>query len=259
MGKFPEDNDESMEEWTDVEVEPATLVQAKETTTRSTKETLNPAQKPRSQTTEIAKAQSAIDRPLQLSNASKPDQKATNQQKLGKLKLEPHPLWYEIERPDPLTQTTPPNPEIIAHLQARGNFLLQSESENYMSSNHVASSDRQFLSTIMTSGTQSDKLSALTLSITSSPAHSRKQLDALLGMSKKKSRNEAVQAIAALKDLLVGNLLPDRKLLFFGKQVGLHSNAKDEELMLWAFEDWLKGWYFQVLQVVEVSNLSDDG
>jgi len=124
-----------------------------------------------------------------------------------------------------------------------------------LKSSHVASSDRQFLSTIMTSGTQSDKLSALTLSITSSPVHSRKQLDALLGMSKKKSRNEAVQAIAALKDLLVGNLLPDRKLVFFGKQVGLHSDAKDEELMLWAFEDWLKGWYFQVLQVVEVLNV----
>ena len=248
-----------MEEWTDEEVEPTTSVKAKETTTRPTEETANVEQKVRSRTSEIATQQSTIDRPLQLSNTAKPEQKTANHQKLGKLKLEPHPLWYEIERPDAPAKFTTPNSEIVAHLQSRGNFLLQSESEAYMSSNHVASSDRQFLSTIMTSGTQSDKLSALTLSITSSPIHSRKQLETLLGMAKKKSRNEAVQAIAALKDLLVGNLLPDRKLVFFGKQPGLHSAAKDEELMLWAFEDWLKGWYFQVLQIVEVSKLLDGG
>ena len=121
-----------------------------------------------------------------------------------------------------------------------------------MSSNYITSSDRQFLSTIMTSGTQSDKLSALTLSITSSPLHCQKQLEALLNMARKKSRNEAVQAIVAIKDLLVGNLLPERKLVYFGKQSGLSENAKDEELILWTFEDWLKGWYFQVLQVIEV-------
>jgi ribosome biogenesis protein MAK21 len=161
-------------------------------------------------------------------------------------------MWYLIERPELSAPTTLPNPEIIAHLHARGKHLLQVECEGYLSSNHITSSDRQFLSTIMTSGTQTDKLSALTLSISASPLHCQKQLDALLGMARKKSRNEAVQAVAALKDLLVGNLLPNRKLVYFGKQQGLGSSAKDEELILWTFEDWLKGWYFQVLQVIEV-------
>ena len=249
-GNFPdEEDDEEVEEWTDEDDEPVPLAKSERKTTQSTKQTAYIEQNVVAEGTN----HTAIDRPLQLSHAPKPGEKTPNQQKHGKLKLEPHPSWHEIEHPEPPAKTTPPNPEIIAHLQSRGNFLLQSESENYMSSNHVASSDRQFLSTIMTSGTQSDKLSALTLFITSSPVHSRKQLEALLGMSKKKSRNEVVQVIAALKDLLVGNLLPDRKLLYFGKQVGLHSNPKDEELMLWAFEDWLKGWYFQVLQVMEVS------
>ena len=75
-------------------------------------------------------------------------------------------------------------------------------------------------------------------------------------MAKKKSRNEAVQAVAAIKDLLVGNLLPDRKLVYFEKQTGLSSNAADEDLILWTFEDWLKGWYFQILQIIEVLRLS---
>lgn len=199
-----------------------------------------------------------IDRPVQLSSsvAPTPQSKPNGLQIRGKLKFEPHPMWYLLERPPTsAAPTTIPNPEIIAHLHARGKHLLQVESDAYISSNHITSSDRQFLSTIMTSGTQTDKLSALTLSISASPLHCQKQLDALLGMAKKKSRNEAVQAVAALKDLLVGNLLPDRKLSYFGKQVGLTSSVKDEELILWTFEDWLKGWYFQVLQVIEVKTL----
>ena len=77
-------------------------------------------------------------------------------------------------------------------------------------------------------------------------------------MARKKSRNEAVQAVAALKDLATGNLLPERKLVYFGRQ-GVYSGARDEELMLWTFEDWLKGWYFQVLQVIEVSTIHSVG
>jgi len=72
-----------------------------------------------------------------------------------------------------------------------------------------------------------------------------------MNMARKKSRNDAVQAIAALKDLLIGNLLPNRKLVYFGKQISLSSKSTDEELILWTFEDWLKGWYFQVLQAIE--------
>ena len=107
----------------------------------------------------------------------------------------------------------------------------------------------------MTSGTQSDKLSALTLSVSASPLHCQRQLDALFGMAQKKSRNEAVQAIGALKDLLIGNLLPNRKLVYFRNQSGLSLDTKDEHLILLAFEDWLKGFYFRVLQVIEVSIL----
>jgi len=168
-----------------------------------------------------------------------------------KLQIEPQSIWYSVELPTPQSIERP-NAEVIAHLHTRGKYLLETEIDYYMHSNHITSSDRQFLTTIMSSGTQSDRLSALTLSISASPLHCQKQLDALMNMAKKKSRNEAVQAIAAIKDLLVGNLLPDRKLAYFEKQVGLRGNATDQELILWTFEDWLKGWYFQILQIIEV-------
>ena len=238
-GRFPEDSseDDSESGWTDE----TPVAKPKE---KQVHQKVDPTE-PRT-----------IDRPVQLSAPQNPGTKVQVAQKHNKLKLEPHALWYAIERPPISSSTITPTPEIISHHHARGKFLLQQESDNYLSSSFITSSDRQFLSTIMTSGTQTDKLSALTLSITSSPLHCSKQLDALLSMAKKKSRNEAVQSVAAIKDLLAGNLLPDRKLVYFGKQRGLKSNVKDEELILWTFEDWLKGWYFQILQIIEVPTLA---
>jgi len=240
-GKFPDeldDNEEAVDsDWTD-----------------ESKFENSPPPKPEPKTKQKADPPkpNAIDRPLQISAPSKHDPKISALSKTSKLKIEPNPIWYSIERP--ASSGKPANVEIISHLHARGKFLLQAEAETYSNSSHISASDRQFLSTIMTSGTQSDKLSALTLSVSSSPIHHQKQLDALQNLAKKKSRNEAVQAVASIKDLLVGNLLPDdRKLVFFSKQVSLSESPTDEELILYTFEDWLKGWYFQVLQTIEVT------
>ena len=62
-----------------------------------------------------------------------------------------------------------------------------------------------------------DKISALTLMVQESPLHSVKPFENLLGQAKKKSRNLALMALAAMKDLLgQGVLLPkDRKLKAF--------------------------------------------
>jgi ribosome biogenesis protein MAK21 len=237
-GQFPDEADEEEEDqgsdWTD-ESEPKPAPPPK------------PDLKAR-KTTEPPKPKT-IDRPLQLSAPVKVDSKSLAVSKSTKQKVEPNPIWYLTERPTPSAKPT--NPEIVSHLHARGKFLLQAEADTYSNSSHISASDRQFLSTIMTSGTQSDKLSALTLSVSSSPVHHQKQLDTLLNLAKKKSRNEAVQAVASIKDLLVGNLLPDdRKLVYFSKQ-GLSESPTDGELILGTFEDWLKGWYFQVLQTIE--------
>jgi ribosome biogenesis protein MAK21 len=58
-----------------------------------------------------------------------------------------------------------------------------------------------------------DKVSALTLLIQESPVHNLEYFrQHLLNMAKKKSRREAILAIDSVKDLLLNNLLPDRKL-----------------------------------------------
>ena len=122
----------------------------------------------------------------------------------------------------------------------------------------------------MSSGTLSDKISALTLSVQESPIHNMKALENLLGLARKRSRGQAVEVLGALKDLFgPGALLPsDRKLRAFASQPGLFAifstrqswesgdtlpvPLKDGHLILWAFEDWLKSLYFEVLKVLEV-------
>jgi ribosome biogenesis protein MAK21 len=122
---------------------------------------------------------------------------------------------------------------------------------------------------IMTTGTLEDKVSAYTLSIQESPLHTTKAFEHLLGMSKKKSRNHAIMALAALKDLLSqGVVLPaDRKLRYFAKQPGLIACLQDTKtwrigeelptgiqeihLLSWAYEDWLKKTYFEMIKILE--------
>ena len=82
-------------------------------------------------------------------------------------------------------------------------------------------------------------------------------MDTLLSMCRKKSRNEAVSSAGALKDLLQGSVLPDRKLRYFGDQPGLGAkDTTDQHLILWVFEDYLKKYYFDFLGILE--NLSLD-
>jgi ribosome biogenesis protein MAK21 len=123
----------------------------------------------------------------------------------------------------------------------------------------------------MSSGTLSDKVSALTLVIQESPVHTTKSFESLLGLAKKRSRGQAVTALGALKDLLgAGVVLPaDRRLRNFAAQPGLLGTLQEKSishwtssqklpgqitkahLISWAYEDWLKESYFEMLKILE--------
>lgn len=128
----------------------------------------------------------------------------------------------------------------------------------------------KFMSSIMHAGTMEDKVSALTLLVQESPLHTTKAFDQLLGLSRKKSRNAAMMALAALKDLLGQGVVlpPDRKLKAFARQPGLISALQGKNahwktgdklpgelqkihLIAWAYEDWLKKQYFEMLKIIE--------
>jgi ribosome biogenesis protein MAK21 len=188
------------------------------------------------------------------------------------LVFKPRPDWHAAELP-PLEQkdvvSFPPQ-RTIDELHKHAKSLLEADNAAYEANNKSGSSSHKFMSTIMSSGTLEDKISALTLLVQESPLHSMKAFENLITQSRKKSRNLALMALAALKDLLgQGVVLPgDRKLRAFGKQpallgvlqgkavnwsgdMPLPGGLQKIHLIFWAFEDWLKQTYFEMLQSLE--------
>ncbi|KAL2158593.1 hypothetical protein VTH06DRAFT_4360 [Thermothelomyces fergusii] len=188
--------------------------------------------------------------------------------------FEPRPDWHGLpmeglssRRLDSSKQHT----ASIANLKAYADRLLESDSSEYLAE-RASSPSQKFMSTIMSSGTLSDKVSALTLSVQESPLHNRKAFESLITLAGKKSRGQAIAALGALVDLLGnGTLLPnDRRLYPFNAQPALlgtleeyngstwtegqklPGNVTDAHLIMWAYEDWLKTAYFRIIQLLEV-------
>ncbi|RCI00884.1 hypothetical protein CU098_003617, partial [Rhizopus stolonifer] len=132
--------------------------------------------------------------------------------------------------------------------------LLEQENINAETHPLLTSSNRSFMSNIITSGTLNDKVSALTLMLRESPIHGIKTLDMLMAMGRKKGRNEAVMAVTSLKDLLTGSVLPDRKLIYFADRPLAAEQVTDVHLMVWVFEDHLKKTFLEYIQLIEASD-----
>lgn len=187
--------------------------------------------------------------------------------------FQPQSEWHALVLPPlplPSQETSVLPSDLLGRLHYHATALLENENVKYAKTNRSASSAHHFYSTIMSAGTLSDKISALTLSVQESPLHNMKALESLVGLAGKRSRGQAVEVLGALKDLFgPGNLLPsDRKLRTFASQPAL-SNAfdptdfdwtsrdplpkeiKDVHLISWAYEDWLKSTFFEVLTIIE--------
>lgn len=169
--------------------------------------------------------------------------------------IEPEPHWHAISLP--ALKGTPAPTVPLSDTQVTSKYeharqLLDQENAAAESHPSLSSSDRSFLSDILKSGTLNDKVSALTLLVQESPIHALRTMDTLMSMSKKKSRKEAVQAITSLKDLFIGSVLPDRKLIYFRDRPIWDKGVKDEHLVVWAYEDFLKKYFFEFLQTIEV-------
>ncbi|KAI0489842.1 CBF-domain-containing protein [Xylaria cf. heliscus] len=188
--------------------------------------------------------------------------------------FEPRPDWHAVQLktlPMPTSDDVAPFTTAITALKNYAKTLLDEDTAAYNTS-FAASSSRKFMSTIMSSGTMSDKVSALTLAIQESPVHNIKAFENLMGLGAKRSRGPALTALAALVDLLgPGMILPsDRRLRTFATQLGLIGTLQKHDvkswsagqalpgkitkahLLSWYFEDWLKDAYFKMIQSLEV-------
>ncbi|KAG0006584.1 hypothetical protein BGZ65_006369 [Modicella reniformis] len=180
--------------------------------------------------------------------------------KPGKVKLtfKPSPQWYNNEllvleddsKDHHLNETT------LTQKTTQAMRLLEEENTKYDDNPNLSSSDKNFVSTIMSSGTLNDRVSALTLLVQESPLHTTKSLDKLISMAEKKNRTEAIKSIESLKDLFIGGMLPDRKLKYFQDRPLTHPKATNEHLIMWIFEDYLKKIFWKFVQLLKI--LSDD-
>lgn len=188
------------------------------------------------------------------------------------LLFKPQPEWHAAELPkyNVVENPTIPSRHVIDALHEYADQLLEAEATEYGATHLSKDASHKFMSSIMQAGTMEDKVSALTLLVQESPLHTMKAFEQLLGLSKKKSRNAAMMALAALKDLLGQGVVlpPERKLKAFARQPGLisaiqgknaHWKAGDKlpgdlqkiHLIIWAYEDWLKKQYFEMLKILE--------
>jgi ribosome biogenesis protein MAK21 len=132
-----------------------------------------------------------------------------------------HPIsqWYTAV--PPLTTSTSSPTITTAQLSAlvsKAAALHDKDISTFQASScsNSSSLEANFLSKIIQSGTLSDRLSALTLLVQSSPLHNIKALDALKVMAErgkgKGGRDESLKALRCIVDWWVGGGVPNRKL-----------------------------------------------
>lgn len=179
----------------------------------------------------------------------------------SRLAFEPSAQWYEAMAALPPAQNAAATPSSsqITSLFTRATNLFDADAAAYQTSSAFtgkSASDTHFLNTILSKGTLSDRLSALTLLVQASPVHNTKALETLKGMAErgrgKGGREEGLKAMRCVVDWWVGGGAPSRKLRYFRDQPLLHPSVTDQHLIAWYFEDWLKKYFFAILQILEV-------
>ncbi|KAJ7184372.1 CBF/Mak21 family-domain-containing protein, partial [Mycena filopes] len=179
--------------------------------------------------------------------------------------VSPASHWYQSAPSLGAASTSASLPAVtatqLATLTTRASNLHTTDIYTFQtsSSSNSSASEANFLSKIIQSGTLSDRLSALTLLVQSSPLHNTKALETLKGMAErgkgKGGRDESLKALRCVVDWWVGGGAPDRKLKYMRDQPLSHPSVTDQHLLLWYFEDWLKKYFFSILQILETLSL----
>jgi ribosome biogenesis protein MAK21 len=123
--------------------------------------------------------------------------------------------WYTVlPLASSIASLQPLTPTALTTLQERASTLLTS-AQSVPPHSKSSASESTFFQKIITSGTLSDRLSALTLLVQSDPVHNIKALETLKGIAEKSSgggREVGLKALRCISDWWVGGGAPERKL-----------------------------------------------
>ncbi|XP_061172895.1 CCAAT/enhancer-binding protein zeta-like [Saccostrea echinata] len=151
--------------------------------------------------------------------------------------------------------------DLEKQLESFASKLLEDEVSVYLKQREKSKkSETKWIKTVLTTGTLTDKVAALTLLVQESPVHNLQNLEGLVNMCRKKNKRESMIAADTLKDLFITNLLPDRKLRLFdqhplgdlGDVSGGNKDTIDRKLLKWLYEHRLKEKYSSFIQALEV-------
>ncbi|GBG26934.1 CCAAT/enhancer-binding protein zeta [Hondaea fermentalgiana] len=187
---------------------------------------------------------------------------------------EPGSLWFEdaAERLAPLdlereadleamdtssrTKLKREKYEAIGELRTRAETLVQKRAAA-LAAQRRNDPDSQWMRKVMHSGTVSDKVAAMALSVSSAPPEQLDTLQSLVNMASSKGRREAELAIDALADLFINNLLPsDRPLRSFNENIeSLSAKGRKavtaSHLEYWMIEGEIKARFLQYVRSLE--------
>ncbi|SRR6266545_1131600 len=132
--------------------------------------------------------------------------------------FQPTSQWYSVPPLSSNDSVPPFRPDQLSLLSTKAAELHNMDIRTFQTSSSAKSSTSEagFLSKIIHSGTLSDRLSALTLLVQSSPLHNVKALEILKSMAErgkgKGGRDESLKALRCVVDWWVGGGVPGRKL-----------------------------------------------
>ncbi|KAG8224282.1 hypothetical protein J437_LFUL005088 [Ladona fulva] len=160
--------------------------------------------------------------------------------------------WYESDIPKDPEDYLQAKQDVVVKLRNEAEEALASEINKFkdrMSSN----SDYNWMRTVMSKGTISDKVASYTISIQDAPLYSLSLLENLVNMVKLGKKKDCFSVIETLTELFIEDMMPKdwQKLRIFSHRplTLLDSLAKGKQsvrkkmLVTWLFEDKLKQVY----------------
>ncbi|XP_050506549.1 CCAAT/enhancer-binding protein zeta [Diabrotica virgifera virgifera] len=159
--------------------------------------------------------------------------------------------WYEEIQEDPKSFSKSTE-QVLIELKDEAKKCHDSEVLHYNTKNSKTNSDFQWMKTVMSKGTLSDKIAAHTVMIQDNPVACLDTIRNLVGMVKVGKKKECTTVMETLTELFLSNLLiPNRKLKAFHQRPLSALNelssgnavSRRKILSYWYFEDQLKEIY----------------
>ncbi len=178
-----------------------------------------------------------------------------------KLIIDAEQVWFTLAVPKADAATVARHEAMSADektaLKARAAKMYEEQAQRYGREREISAADREWLATVLASGTISDKISAMLLQVQEAPIYSLEWIAKLLALAQSSSRHESYLALEALKDIYLTILPPAsarRPLCGWGERPLTSDRTLTPTwlLLLSYFESVLLHTYGEFIKVVDV-------